>query len=78
VWDDKTDMKAVEDHVRSIVLDGLVWGPSKLETVAFGIKKLQIACVIEDDKVMTEDIEDKITAFDDLVQSVDVAAFTKV
>jgi len=39
---------------------------------------LQISSVIEDEKVATEDVEEKIMAFDELVQSVDVAAFTKV
>ena len=51
VWDDETDMKALEQSVRSIVVDGLIWGSSKLIPVAFGVKKLQIQCVIEDDKV---------------------------
>lgn len=46
--------------------------------LAFTIKKLQISAVIEDEKVITEDLEEQIMAFEDLVQSVDVAAFTKV
>lgn len=25
-WDDETDMKAMEEQVRSIQMDGLVWG----------------------------------------------------
>jgi elongation factor 1-beta len=50
-WDDETDMKALEASVRSIEMDGLLWGSSKLVTIAFGIKKLQITCVVEDDKV---------------------------
>jgi elongation factor 1-delta len=50
-WDDETDMKQLEESVRSITMDGLVWGSSKLVPVAFKIKKLQIQCVIEDDKV---------------------------
>ena len=50
-WDDETDMKALEESVRSIEMDGLLWGSSKLVPIAFGIKKLQITCVIEDDKV---------------------------
>ena len=51
-WDDETDMKALENSVRGITMDGLVWGTSKLVPVAFGVKKLQIQCVIEDDKVI--------------------------
>lgn len=33
-------------------MEGLLWGTSKLVPVAFGVKKLQITCVIEDDKVI--------------------------
>uniref|UniRef100_A0AAY4AZ27 Elongation factor 1-beta n=1 Tax=Denticeps clupeoides TaxID=299321 RepID=A0AAY4AZ27_9TELE len=40
--------------------------------------KLQIACVVEDDKVGTDQLEELITAFEDYVQSVDVAAFNKI
>jgi len=77
-WDDETDMKALESAVRSIKMDGLVWGTSKLLPVAFKIKKLQIQCVIEDDKVSTEELEEKICAFEDYIQSVDIAAFNKI
>ena len=45
-WDDETDMKALEENVRAIEQDGLVWGASKLVEVGFGIKKLQITLVI--------------------------------
>jgi len=44
-------MKELERLVRSIQADGLLWGASKLEEVAYGIKKLRICCVVEDDKV---------------------------
>jgi translation elongation factor EF-1beta len=50
-WDDETDMAELEKCVRSIEMDGLLWGASKLVPVGYGIKKLQIATVIEDDKV---------------------------
>ncbi|KAF5296466.1 hypothetical protein FQR65_LT01455 [Abscondita terminalis] len=29
-WDDETDMKEMEKHVRTIEMDGLIWGASKL------------------------------------------------
>lgn len=45
-WDDETDMKALEDSVRSIEMDGLVWGASKLVAIGYGIKKLQVTIVI--------------------------------
>uniref|UniRef100_A0A9L0S8B9 Eukaryotic translation elongation factor 1 beta 2 n=1 Tax=Equus caballus TaxID=9796 RepID=A0A9L0S8B9_HORSE len=77
-WDDETDMAKLEECVRSIQADGLVWGSSKLVPVGYGIKKLQIQCVVEDDKVGTDMLEERITAFEDYVQSMDVAAFNKI
>lgn len=49
-WDDETDMAELEKAVRSVEMDGLMWGISKLVPLAYGIKKLQIVCVVEDDK----------------------------
>lgn len=77
-WDDETDMKKMEELVRSIETDGLLWGASKLVPLAYGIKKLQITCVVEDDKVGTDFLEEEITKFEDYVQSVDIAAFNKI
>nr|XP_043899979.1 eukaryotic translation elongation factor 1 delta b (guanine nucleotide exchange protein) isoform X5 [Solea senegalensis] len=77
-WDDETDMAKLEECVRSVQADGLLWGTSKLVPVGYGIKKLQIACVVEDDKVGTDMLEEEITKFEDFVQSVDVAAFNKI
>jgi elongation factor 1-beta len=45
-WDDETDMKALEEAVRSVEQDGLLWGASKLVPIGYGIKKLQITIVI--------------------------------
>ncbi|KAJ8321946.1 hypothetical protein KUTeg_000417 [Tegillarca granosa] len=59
-WDDETDMKELENNVRTIKMDGLVWG------------------ALEDDKVSTDDLEEKILAFEDFVQSMDIAAFNKI
>lgn len=39
-------MQALEDAVRSIEQEGLVWGASKLVAVGYGIKKLQITVVV--------------------------------
>ncbi|NWY71311.1 EF1D factor, partial [Erithacus rubecula] len=66
-WDDETDMAKMEECVRSIHMDGLVWGASKLVPVGYGIKKLQIQCVVEDEKVGTDILEEEITKFEDYV-----------
>merc|ERR1712141_338351 len=77
-WDDETDMKKLEECVRSVQTDGMKWGASKLVPLAYGIEKLQILVVVEDDKVGTDYLEEEITAFVDYIQSVDVAAFNKI
>lgn len=77
-WDDETDMKELETNVRAIEMDGLVWGASKLMPVGFGIKKLQINLVVEDDKVSLDDLQQQIESDEDHVQSTDVAAMQKL
>jgi len=65
-------MKLLEEAVRGIVKDGLVWGKSKLVAVGFGIKKLQINLIIEDDKIGLDDLQEEIAEFEDYVQSTDI------
>lgn len=77
-WDDETDMKAMETEVRKIKTDGLLWGAAKLVPLAFGIHKLQISCVVEDDKVSIDWLTEEIEKNEDFVQSVDIAAFNKI
>lgn len=77
-WDDETDMKEMEKVVRKIECDGLLWGVSKLVPLAFGIHKLQITCVIEDEKVSVDWLTEEIEKNEDFVQSVDIAAFNKI
>jgi elongation factor 1-beta len=71
-------MAGLEAAVRSIDKDGLVWGGSKLVAVGFGIKKLQINLVVEDDKVSIDELQDQIAEFEDYVQSSDVIAMQKL
>jgi len=78
-WDDETDMKQLEASVRAIEKDGLTWGQSKLVAVGFGIKKLQINLVIEDDKVGLDDLQEQIQdEIEEYVQSTDIAAMQKL
>jgi len=78
-WDDETDMAEMERRVRSIEMDGLLWGTSSLVEVGYGIKKLRITTVVEDAKVSVEELTEKITDDnEDLCQSVDIAAFNKI
>jgi len=77
-WDDETDMDAILKSVKSIEQDGLVWGASKLVPVGYGINKLSIICVVEDEKVSIDELQEKIQDFEDFVQSCDVASMQKI
>ena len=71
-------MDELEKSVRSIEKDGLVWGASTLVALGFGIKKLQINLVVEDEKVSLDELQEQIQEFEDFVQSTDVAAMQKL
>ncbi|KAI0525053.1 hypothetical protein KFK09_004443 [Dendrobium nobile] len=80
-WDDETDMKKLEEAVRSVKMDGLLWGASKLVPVGYGIKKLQIMMTIVDDLVSVDNlIEDHLTSepANEYIQSCDIVAFNKI
>merc|ERR1711915_282845 len=77
-WDDETDMNEMLKNCKSIEKEGLVWGASKLVPVGYGINKLQLMCVVEDEKVSIEELSEQICEFEDFVQSCDVAAMSKI
>ena len=65
--------------ILKIELDGLFWKTEyKLEPIAYGLKKIVIGVVIEDDKISVDDLQDKIQGFEDHVQSCDILAFNKI
>lgn len=66
------------NYVKNIVMDGLLWGGHQFIPVGFGIKKLQINCVVEDDKVSLEDLQTEIEEGEEWVQSTDIAAMSKL
>ena len=51
---------------------------AKLVPVGYGINKLQLMCVVEDEKVSIDELCEQIAEFEDFVQSVDVAAMSKI
>ncbi|KAL7930103.1 hypothetical protein V8C35DRAFT_313554 [Trichoderma chlorosporum] len=77
-WDDETDLAAMEAAVRGVEKDGLLWGASKLVAVGFGIKKLQINLVVEDEKVSLDELQEELQEFEEWVQSTDVVAMQKL
>merc|ERR1712241_391460 len=59
-WDDETDMDKMLECVKTIEKEGLVWGAHKLVPVGYGIKKLQLVCVGEDEKVSIDELCEQI------------------
>lgn len=77
-WDDETDLDQMLANVKAIEQDGLTWGAHQWIPVGFGIKKLQINLVVEDEKVSTDALQQQIEEDEDHVQSTDIAAMQKL
>ncbi|KAF7078735.1 hypothetical protein CFC21_083119 [Triticum aestivum] len=74
-WGDETDMGKLEEAVRSVNMEGLTWGASRLAPVEYGVKKLQIVVTLVNDLVSVDGlIEDHlcVAPMDEYVQSCDV------
>jgi elongation factor 1-beta len=78
--DDTTDLdKLAAKILAEVTQDGLFWKTEyKKIPVAFGIFKLYIGFSCEDDKTSVDDIVERIEAFEDQVQSVEIASFNKI
>jgi elongation factor 1-beta len=79
-YEAETDLDALAAKILgTIVMDGLFWKTEyKKEPIAYGVHKLVIGCVIEDEKVSSDDLQEAIEAYDEEVQSVDIAVFSKI
>merc|ERR1711976_888807 len=79
VWEADTDLDALYKDIAKIQIDGLQWGQAyEKKPVAFGVFKLVITCVIEDEKVAVDDVTDPIEAMDEIVQSVDMLTMNRL
>merc|ERR1712137_315043 len=74
----ETDLKQVEADIRAITMDGLSWGEEfGTVPVGYGINKLVVQCVVEDEKVSVDDLEESVQDLDG-VQSTDMIAMNKM
>lgn len=77
----ETDLNAIATKIKAIEHKGIQnWGAEhKLLPVAYGINKLAISAVVWDDDITVDDFEEMfMSMFPDDIQSVDVAAMSKV
>jgi len=78
--DDEVDLDALAKKLfAEITQSGLFWKTEyKKEPVAFGIFKLIVGFSLEDEKVSVDDVVERIEGIEDMVQSVEIAAFNKI
>jgi len=78
--DDQVDLDALAKKLfADITQEGLFWKTEyKKEPVAFGIFKLIVGFSLEDEKVSVDDVVERIEGIEDMVQSVEIAAFNKI
>jgi elongation factor 1-beta len=90
--DDTIKMADMEAAIRAIKIDGLVWGQTfEVKDVAFGIQKLMVQFVCEDEKVSLDDVEEQMQSIPNphkqdaedpderlMVQSVDQLSMNKL
>ena len=78
-FDEETDLKALFEKIRTTQVKGCKWGETcNIKPLAFGIKILEISCVIEDDVCSEDDVIDAIMQFEDEVQSTEIVSFNKI
>ena len=78
--DDTTNLDDLAKRIFATKYDGLIWksGDYKKEPVAFGIYKLVLGFSCEDAKVSVDQVQEDIEGMADMVQSVEIASFTKI
>ena len=79
-WEADCDLVALWKKIIGNKKDGLIWGEGhSLVPVAFGVKKLVLSVVMDDQKIQsTEDIEDLINQYEDDVQSCDMTTMNRL
>lgn len=61
VYEEGEDFKRLHSIIINSEKNGLVWNKDlKLIEIAFGMKKLQVSAVVEDDKVTSDDLIEMI------------------
>lgn len=80
VFEQEQNLDDLAKKIMEVVVDGLIWRPEySKKPIAFGMEKLEIGCVIEDDKVGTDDLFEKLQGkWEEEIQSIDIVQFQKL
>jgi len=76
VGQEDTDMKVLENFVRSIERPGLKWEGCAVKPHVYNLQKLEIICQARDDVAIEDDVLEAIKANDDLVAGALILAFS--
>ena len=79
-WEADQDLEALAKKIiNTIKKEGLSWNTGyKLEEVAFGIKKLVISFLAEDDKCSVQEIVDELESWENDIQNFEIVSFNKL
>lgn len=78
-FDAEQNLDELAHRILGLTFDGLAWrGEYRQIPIAYGIRKLQIECVIEDEKVNIDDVTEIIQSWEDEVMNVDIHSFQKI
>ncbi len=67
-YDAGTNLDELANKILTIEMDGLFWKTEyKKLPIGYGVEKLVIGAVIDDEKIYSEDLQEKIEAFDEEV-----------
>ena len=80
VFEQEQNLDELARKIKEVEVDGLVWRQEhSKKPIAFGMEKLEIGCIIEDDKVGTDDLFEKLQGkWEDEIQSIDIVQFQKL
>ena len=74
VWDSEQDLDALAKKIQNIEKEGLVWKKEyKLKEIIFGIQKILMGLIVNDDIISIDEIIDEIQSWEDEVQSLEMA-----
>ena len=78
-WDADQDLESLARKIISTIKkDGLSWNTGyKIEEIAYSVKKLVIAFLVEDEKCSVQEIVDELESWENDIQSVEVVSFNK-
>ena len=77
--DSETNLDDLAKKILEIKGEGIFWKTEyRKDPVAFGIFKLIMGVTVVDELVSVDGLQEKIEALDDMVQSVEITAFTKI